>query len=105
MMSLHRATHSSQMKTRGPEISLRTSRRRFPQKEQWKSSIKEEYCTRFAPRQAPPSALLAEHPSAPDFRNLPLIFVRTWTRDAQLPPQALTDSVSRACAPSSSPRI
>ena len=40
MMSLHRATHSSQMKTRGPEMSLRTSRRRFPQKEQWKSSIK-----------------------------------------------------------------
>jgi hypothetical protein len=53
MMSLQSATHSSQMKTRGPEISLRTSRRRFPQKEQWKSSIKEEYCTRFAPRQAP----------------------------------------------------
>src|SRR4249920_762014 len=53
MMSLHSATHSSQMKTRGPEISLRTSRRRFPQNEQWKSSIKEEYCTRSAPRQAP----------------------------------------------------
>ena len=45
MMSLQSATHSSQMNTRGPEISLRTSRRRFPQKEQWKSSIKEEYCT------------------------------------------------------------
>jgi hypothetical protein len=58
MMSLHRATHSSQMKTRGPEISLRTSRRRFPQKEQWKSSIKEEYCTRSAPRQAWPDAEL-----------------------------------------------
>src|SRR5262245_64178833 len=27
MMSLHRATHSSQRKSRGPEISLRTSRR------------------------------------------------------------------------------
>jgi hypothetical protein len=27
------------MKTRGPEISLRTSRRLLPQKEQWKSSI------------------------------------------------------------------
>src|SRR5882672_9485115 len=40
MMSLHRATHSSQMKTRGPEISLRTSRRRLPQKEQWKSSMR-----------------------------------------------------------------
>src|SRR5215471_19399076 len=39
MMSLHKATHSSQMKTRGPEISLRTSRRRLPQNEQWKSSI------------------------------------------------------------------
>src|SRR5678815_667377 len=39
MMSLHSATHSSQMKTRGPEMSLRTSRRRFPQNEQWKSSI------------------------------------------------------------------
>src|SRR5437868_4929916 len=38
-MSLHSPTHSSQMKTRGPEISLRTSRRRLPQKEQWKSSI------------------------------------------------------------------
>src|SRR3954468_703688 len=53
MMSLHSATHSSQMNTRGPEISLRTSRRRFPQNEQWKSSIKEEYCTRSACRQAP----------------------------------------------------
>src|SRR4051812_45150636 len=41
MMSLHRATHSSQMNTRGPEMSLRTSRRRFPQNEQWKSSIKQ----------------------------------------------------------------
>src|SRR3954454_4892736 len=41
MMSLQSATHSSQMNTRGPEISLRTSRRRFPQKEQWKSSIRE----------------------------------------------------------------
>ena len=45
--------HTSQMNTRGPEMSLRTSRRRFPQNEQWKSSIKEEYCTRSAPRQAP----------------------------------------------------
>src|SRR5262252_8420660 len=53
MMSLHSATHSSQMNTRGPEISLRTSRRRFPQNEQWKSSIKEEYCIRTARRQAP----------------------------------------------------
>ncbi len=44
MMSLHKATHSSQMKTRGPEMSFRTSRRRFWQKEQWKSSIPHEYC-------------------------------------------------------------
>jgi hypothetical protein len=62
------------MKTRGPEISLRTSRRRFPQKEQWKSSIKEEYCTRFAPRQAPARANLAEDRPGDDFGNLPLIF-------------------------------
>jgi hypothetical protein len=27
------------MNTRGPEMSLRTSRRRLPQKEQWKSSM------------------------------------------------------------------
>src|SRR5262249_11911675 len=45
MMSLHRATHSSQMKTRGPEMSFRTSRRLFPQKEQWKSSITHHYYT------------------------------------------------------------
>src|SRR3954471_13390013 len=43
MMSLHRATHSSQMKTRGPEISLRTSRRLLPQKEQWKSSMRRPF--------------------------------------------------------------
>src|SRR6185436_11834168 len=63
MMSLHSATHSSQMNTRGPEISLRTSRRRFPQNEQWKSSIKEEYCTRSPCRQAP-SRLFEPGPSA-----------------------------------------
>src|SRR5215471_6373503 len=45
MMSLHSATHSSQMKTRGPEINFRTSRRLFPQKEQWKSSITHHYYT------------------------------------------------------------
>jgi hypothetical protein len=33
-MATHSATHSLQMKTRGPEISLTTSRRRFPQNEQ-----------------------------------------------------------------------
>src|SRR5207247_1854908 len=52
MMSLQSATHSSQMKTRGPEISLRTSRRRFPQNEQWKSSIGFEY---YIPPHVPPS--------------------------------------------------
>src|SRR5262245_31907702 len=52
MMSLQSATHSSQMNTRGPEISFRTSRRRFPQNEQWKSSISKQYCTWAAPRQA-----------------------------------------------------
>src|SRR3954452_3863714 len=52
MMSLHKATHSSQMKTRGPEMSFRTSRRRFPQNEQWKSSIGFEYYIRPL---APPS--------------------------------------------------
>src|SRR6478752_10349120 len=76
MMSLQSATHSSQMNTRGPEISLRTSRRRFPQKEQWKSSIKEEYCTRFAPRQAPARVARTEGPPDADFGNLPLIFRR-----------------------------
>src|SRR5215470_17465910 len=50
MMSLHNATHSSQMKTRGPEINFRTSRRLFPQKEQWKSSITHHYYTGRAGR-------------------------------------------------------
>jgi hypothetical protein len=34
MMSLHNSTHSSQMKTEGPAMSLRTSCWLFPQKEQ-----------------------------------------------------------------------
>ena len=38
MISRDRTTHSLQMNTRGPEISLRTSRLRLPQNEQWKSS-------------------------------------------------------------------
>src|SRR4030095_15327639 len=38
-MSLQRVTHWSQMNTRGPEMSFRTSRRCLPQKEQWNSSI------------------------------------------------------------------
>src|SRR5262245_51567491 len=78
MMSLHSATHSSQMNTRGPEISLRTSRRRFPQNEQWKSSIKEEYCIRTAPRQAPsrgnyvdPRRPWTGGPGAPDLTQEP----------------------------------
>src|SRR3954468_20214626 len=35
MMSLHSSTHSSQMNTVGPAISLRTSGCDFPQKGQW----------------------------------------------------------------------
>ena len=35
MISLHRSTHSSHMKTDGPAISLRTSCWLFPQKEQY----------------------------------------------------------------------
>jgi hypothetical protein len=42
-MSLHSVTHWSQMKTLGPEISFRTSRRCFPQKEQWNSSIQLQF--------------------------------------------------------------
>ena len=37
MMSLHRSTHSSQMNTEGPAISLRTSCWLLPQKEQYSS--------------------------------------------------------------------
>src|SRR6188508_2536082 len=36
MMSMHNSTHSSQMKTVGPAISLRTSCWLLPQKEQYK---------------------------------------------------------------------
>src|SRR5207245_10277511 len=36
MMSMHNSTHSSQMNTVGPAISLRTSCWLFPQKEQYK---------------------------------------------------------------------
>src|SRR5688500_15666958 len=36
MMSLHSSTHSSQMNTLGPAISLRTSCWLFPQKEQYR---------------------------------------------------------------------
>src|SRR5216117_3591558 len=36
MMSMHSSTHSSQMNTVGPAISLRTSCWLFPQKEQYK---------------------------------------------------------------------
>jgi len=36
MMSMHSSTHSSQMKTVGPAISLRTSCWLFPQKEQYR---------------------------------------------------------------------
>src|SRR5687767_10065871 len=53
MMSLQSATHSSQMKTRGPEMSFRTSRRLFPQNEQWKSSIKVIITLPESPRQYP----------------------------------------------------
>src|SRR5450631_2705439 len=112
MMSLHSATHSSQMKTRGPEISLRTSRRRFPQKEQWKSSIKEEYCTRFAPRQASASGASAESRpkvvgcrSDDGFWKPPLDISLNVHKASQLPAQAQADTVSRECAPSSSPPI
>ena len=38
IISRQRATHASQMNTSGPEISLPTSSRRFPQNEQWYSS-------------------------------------------------------------------
>src|SRR5690554_7861761 len=37
MISIHRSTHSSQMNTEGPAISLRTSCWLFPQKEQYNS--------------------------------------------------------------------
>src|SRR6478609_11044796 len=36
MMSMHNSTHSSQMKTVGPAINLRTSCWLFPQKEQYR---------------------------------------------------------------------
>jgi hypothetical protein len=39
MMSLHRSTHSSQMNTDGPAISLRTSCWLLPQKEQYSSLL------------------------------------------------------------------
>src|SRR3546814_21146537 len=37
MMSLHRSTHSSQMYTEGPAMSLRTSCSLLPQKEQYRT--------------------------------------------------------------------
>src|SRR5690349_16213194 len=112
MMSLHSATHSSQMKTRGPEISLRTSRRRFPQNEQWKSSIKEEYCTRSARRQAPFGTklnvvLLTRHesPGTPSGRlpkhhlDIPTGFDRSRCADCCVR-WPRPDSVRETCGPS-----
>src|SRR5215471_19261890 len=39
MMSMHNSTHSSQMKTVGPAMSLRTSCWLFPQKEQYRVDL------------------------------------------------------------------
>ncbi|CSI51551.1 Uncharacterised protein [Vibrio cholerae] len=39
MMSLHKSTHSSQIYTDGPAISLRTSCWLLPQKEQYSSLL------------------------------------------------------------------
>jgi hypothetical protein len=50
-MSLHKVTHSSQMNTRGPLMSLRTSRRCLPQKEQWNSSIRVRFLHALRRRQ------------------------------------------------------
>src|SRR3546814_6783402 len=43
MMSLHRSTHSSQMYTEGPAMSLRTSCSLLPQKEQYRTRRSEEH--------------------------------------------------------------
>src|SRR6516165_951347 len=55
MMSMQSSTHSSQMKTVGPAISLRTSRWLLPQNEQYNVSLGSD-CTAMAPLMR-----LAEH--------------------------------------------
>jgi hypothetical protein len=62
------------MNTRGPEISFLTSRRRFPQKEQWKSSIAVQYCTGTAQRQAVDGGFLGKHAPPSLWRRARLIF-------------------------------
>src|ERR1043165_8312434 len=99
MMSMHSSTHSSQMKTVGPAISLRTSCWLLPQKEQYRVFLESLPPTLLIQFSVAPRYLCVAMADAPmrsqvSHRNRPVRRALNWGGSQ---PPTLPRSLSEAC--------